>query len=292
MKKTLALTICVLFLGSTALADWYPGQPVKWDHVQLPDLSPTGMDVMMGNYPPGASVVKVLADDFECTTPGLVRDIHIWGSWKDDNLPLDAAGAEEVDGMVFHMKIMSDIPAPAGGQGYSMPGDVLWEGAFGPGQFMVKEEGFGPEDWYDPNAEEWLNDNHGRAFQYNFDIPEADAFMQQGTPNNPIVYWLAIDVMPFGNQAQEPPVFGWKTTHPQNNWNDDATFSDWVWDPGVGEMVMIKPWDDMVYPRDPTGFPHEFVDQSINLAFVITPEPTTMVLLGMGAVALILRRRR
>jgi len=164
MKKTLVLAICILFLGSTALADWYPGQPVKWAHIQLPDLSPTGMDVMMGNYPPGAPVVKVLADDFECTTPGLVRDIHIWGSWKDDNLPRDPTGAEEIDGMVFHMKIMSDIPVGPNNT-FSMPGDVLWTGAFGPGQFTVREEGFGPEDWYDPNADEWLDDNHGRAFQ-------------------------------------------------------------------------------------------------------------------------------
>ena len=294
MKKTLVLIICVLLTGSTALADWDDTDPYKMHYPQLPDLSTAGMAVMNGNYynPGGPSMKKVLADDFECTATGPITDIHIWGSWKDDNLPeTDAAGTQDPGAMVFHIEIWSDIPDPDGptGDGYSMPGQMQWKGAFGPPDgFTVREvTPTNPDkgDWYDPNTQDWVNDDHSRTFQYNFDIPKADAFKQLGTTTTPITYWLLIDVMPWAgpNQAEDP-VFGWKTS--QNHWNDDATYSDWEWNQ-TDVKWDVGPWQEMVYP---TG--HEFAGQSVDLAFVITPEPTTMVLLGIGAVALIQRRRR
>jgi len=293
MKKILVAGICVLFVVSAALADWNPGDPVKWSHVQLPNISSTGMDVMNGNLPHivgGPSEKKVLADDFECTTRGLITDIHIWGSWKGDVLPEDTSGLLQYPGaMVFHMKIWSDIPDPDDqGPEFSMPGEILWEYDVGPEAFSVREYGDPTaEDWFDPNIPEWLDDNHQRAFQYNFFIDRDHAFMQEGTADEPKVYWLSIDVMPRpGPNQVEEPVFGWKTTHRDNNWNDDATFADWVWDSQAGEWIPGQ-WNEMVYP-----FGHEFETESINLAFVITPEPTTLVLLGMGSPALIRRRRR
>ena len=294
MKKMLVVTMCVLYLGGPALGDWDIGQPVKWSHLQLPDLSPTGMDVFNGNVnvvgaPP---MKKVLADDFECDNPGLIRDIHIWGSWNDDVLPEDqdpAGGTfQDPGGLVVHLKIWSDIPAnAAGGPGYSMPGQMLWEMDFFPGEFAVREVQSPPEDWFDPNNDLWIDDNHFRAFQYNFIIPKDKAFMQLGTKTDPKVYWLSLDVMPTPGPAQlTEPQFGWKTTHPQNNWNDDATFSDWEWDGAAGAWVPAGPWREMVYPLG-----HEFETQSVNLAFVLTPEPGTMVLLATGAVVLLRRRR-
>src|SRR3990170_7895753 len=80
MFKSMSIMLAVvLLLGTTVLADWNPGDPAKW--VQLPDLQPTGVDVK-ATYP------KVLADDFLCTSTGPITDIHIWGSWLYDRLPV------------------------------------------------------------------------------------------------------------------------------------------------------------------------------------------------------------
>jgi len=83
MKRLTLISLCVLFVSGTALADWDPADPAKW--VQLPDLSPTGIDVYATNP-------KVLADDFLCTQTGLITDIHIWGSWLGDYLPTEPTG--------------------------------------------------------------------------------------------------------------------------------------------------------------------------------------------------------
>ena len=47
----------------------------KW--VQLPDLSPNGIDVRVDD-------LRIAADDFECRDTSLLTDVHLWGSWKDD----------------------------------------------------------------------------------------------------------------------------------------------------------------------------------------------------------------
>ena len=324
---TLVLTGCFLYPTAAALGDWNV-DPVKWDHIQLPDLSPFGMDVKAGDIVmpiPGPQLIterlKVLADDFECSTPGPILDIHIWGSWKDDNYPSaeldpDNTPLNPDPGLTsFTLGIWSDIPADANGNPFSRPDQLLWQRTFLPGQFSVRDAGTGDEDWYDPNEQEWIDNNHQKAYQYNFLIPEPEAFVQEGTLNNPIVYWLSVSASPQGAMPGTngvtpdidngfppvgtlffPPEFGWKTTDPANNWNDDAVYSDWFWDgsgtsrEGDGQWSMLLPegdWLDMTYPPG-----HPFHPQSVNMAFVITPEPTTLMMLGLGAAALIRRRRQ
>ena len=72
-----------------------------------------------------------------------------------------------------------------------------------------------------------------------------------------------------------PEVFGWKTS--PIHWNDDAVFQD------VDYWAIPRPgdWRELVVD----GF-------SRDMAFVITPEPATIALLGFGAVGLLARRRR
>ena len=79
-KAVLFSLAALLILAVPAWADWDPSQPFKW--VQFPDLSATGIDV-------NASNEFILADDFECTQPGPLTDIHLWGSWLYDHLPFD-----------------------------------------------------------------------------------------------------------------------------------------------------------------------------------------------------------
>ena len=70
----LAMLSLALFLPTIAQADWDPGQSAKW--VQMPDLTPNGMDVDITLRNPrgddddddgGVPYIRVLADDFECT---------------------------------------------------------------------------------------------------------------------------------------------------------------------------------------------------------------------------------
>jgi len=73
--------------------NWQPGDPHKMHFAQLPDT--TGWDV-------NATWPVVLADDWECSETGWVKDIHFWGSWRDG-----------IQGEIsqFVLSIHEDIPA-------------------------------------------------------------------------------------------------------------------------------------------------------------------------------------
>jgi len=261
MKKLMAVSLCLLFVCGTALADWDVSDPAKY--VQLPDLSPTGIDIY-------ATDPKVLADDFLCIQTGLITDIHIWGSWFNGYLPQPPTGGNPcASNVAFTLSIHADIPADSpGGPGYSMPGDLLWEHTFQPGEFSVNLYHDGPEGWYNPNTGEYIRTN--QVWQYNFLIDPIDAFMQGGMPDIPIVYWLDVSAVPLDDGA----VFGWRTS--LDHWNDDAVWAD----------SHQGPWSELYYPCG-----HPFEGESIDLAFVITPEPTTIALFGLGALGLLRKRR-
>lgn len=113
------------------------------------------------------------------------------------------------------------------------------------------------------------------CFQYNFDLtqPGVVPLIQQGTPDEPVVYWLDVTAW----TPDDACVFGWKTS--PDHWNDDAVWWDNI------------PGDDPHELRYPAG--HPLQGQSIDLAFVIVPEPcTVMLLLGGGALAVARKRRR
>jgi hypothetical protein len=263
MKKTsfekntrltaLAMLIALAASVNLAKADWFPGQPAKW--VQMPDLL-TGMNVL-------ATDPNILADDFLCMQTGPITDIHVWGSWLDDQM--DPAAR-------FKLSIHSDVPAGTDTP-YSHPGPELWSGVFDPSQYIVNPWATTPnEPFYDPAGTIIGFDNI--VWQYNFYIDEPLAFVQQGTAANPLVYWLDVQMLPATPTGG--PLFGWKTS--DQHWNDDATWS-------------IAPFGTQ--PQ----FWEELIDQggtSLDMAFVITtvPEPGTAMLLGLGAAVLLITRRR
>lgn len=277
MKKVLLMSLCVLVAGTVAMADWRSAQigevedPAKW--VQYPDITPEGMDV-------NATHPMVLADDFECTDPGEITSIHIWGSWWNDMPPMDPQTQVPVPGLVdFRLSIHEDIPVgdPRNNFTYSIPGDLLKEWTISANTFQWRVyyvlQNLG-EGWYDPSTGVYQPDSDNVIYQYNFDIPAGDRFLQQGTPENPIVYWLDVEAIPVAGG-----LFGWKTA--AEHWNDDA-----VWSNGPAD-----PWNELRYPDGHPRANLEWPENSIDLSFVIVPEPATMSLLLIGGLA-ILRRRR
>jgi hypothetical protein len=247
----------------TAHADWDPGQPAKW--VQLPDLTPNGLDVLAShiNATP-LQYNKILADDFLCTGSGLITDIHIWGSWWDD-IEVDPARLQ------FHLSLHADIPASANPDGFSKPGQQLWSITMAPtsARFYAQAQ----EQFFDPNQNAIIGID-SLVWQYNFIIPEQVAFPQErGT-----IYWLdAQALVPTEQPGTPQPLWGWKTS--QDHWNDDAVFGHSIEfsQGGIGD------WKPLLHPL--TG-------ETLDLAFVITPEPQTYaVVAGLGLLGFALIRR-
>lgn len=197
---------------------------------------------------------KPLADDWTCTQTGPVTDIHLWYARENDG---DLGGFDTIGVQIY----ADDRSGP-----YSQPGDLLWEYTFTEGDedfCDVRLYGQGDQGWYDP-AEGWYEEhNHQNIYQLNItdlsNHPNLDPFIQQEGE----IYWLSVDVYPWSTDL------GWKTS--LDHHEDDA-----VWyDPADG-------WQELLDPI--TG-------ESLDLAFVITPEPATLTLLGLGSIAALRRRR-
>jgi len=155
----------------------------------------------------------------------------------------------------IHLSIHANVPDP----GFSHPGELLWQHDFFPGEWTERIYGTGAQGWYNPNTGEFVHPDHTTFFQYNIeDIP--DPFVQEQDQ----IYWLDISVV-----VEDPlnTMWGWKTS--LDHWEDDAVWSDIGGD-----------WTPLVDPL--TG-------ASLDMAFVITPEPASFGLLLLGA--WMLRRR-
>ncbi|MGH7176079.1 MAG: PEP-CTERM sorting domain-containing protein [Tepidisphaeraceae bacterium] len=277
--------LCVFTFCTWAWADWGLNEAHKMHYPQLPDMSSHGLDVNAtfwgtpGNpSPPIFPFQKVLADDWTCSSSGPVSDIHIWGSWLHD---------QKFTGTIFHLSIHADIPNSGLPGDYSRPGALLWEGFFDPGEYSQRIWGttIGERVW-DPNTGSFLGTDT-LVWQYNFeDIPEP--FTQQfGT-----TYWLDVQALVPPSPSPTDPqfVFGWKTSA-SPKWKDDAVYGDndvfgaypFPQFPDPSSPGGLTPWKDMHHPDNP--------NESIDLAFVITPEPASLTLIGLAGAVLLLKRR-
>jgi hypothetical protein len=194
-----------------------------------------------------------LADDWQCSQSGPVDDIHLWVSFLDDVQPTLGT---------LNLTIYSDIPAGTGDIAYSRPGNPLWTGQFTNAEYLLREWDQGDQGFYTPETETALPNNHTGIWQINVD-PILEPFIQQeGT-----IYWLEANIA-IADQSD----IGWKTS--DIHFNDNAV----VWDP-----INTNNWIPLEIPNEPLP---------IDLAFVITPEPGTMILLGIGTGGLLFIRRR
>ena len=239
---------------------------------QLPD--PFGWDVAFSS----ASGVGngSLADDWQCSQTGPVNDIHFWISVRQA-----PDGAPPPTLAPFRVSIRSDVPAGTiPGVDYSTPGALLWTRNVDPSDlstYRIRSYGSGAQGWYDPWAGLANPFDHHDYYQINLtnlDTATNPAFQQtQGT-----IYWLEIGML----DAYD---IGWKTadlsSYPPPNtgehFMDDAVFS-----PGFNAATI---WQDLYYPD-------VVPPKSLDLAFVITPEPTTMLLLALGGIGIIKHRRK
>nr|QNO54133.1 hypothetical protein KOBOILMI_00001 [Methanosarcinales archaeon ANME-1 ERB7] len=217
----------------------------KW--IQLPDLTPNGIDIKVDD-------MRILADDFECTAPSLLTDVHFWGSWKDDR----KGKIENI-----RLSIHSDDPVGIGGTDsdnkFSKPDKPFWKGDFGPDEFeeslyhTATDRG---EWWWDPAKEELIEGGDKQVWRYDIEIDPDEAFFQRGTSKRPTIYWLDIRVTTTDGE------FGWKTRQWPDHFMDDA-----VWD---YDSELSRMWNELRYPE---GHPyHGLEPNSIDMAFMLTFE--------------------
>jgi len=291
MRHVLIAMLAVCVMAVAAQADWDLGMDYKMHYPQLPDLTDHGLDVLdcpgapeeVIVDPQGGQIVlpaipqKMLADDWRCSGTGRVTDIHIWGSWLNDLVSPAPIG--------FRLTIYDNIPEGPTGEP-SMPGTLLWEyDALANERVYIRDL---YEQFYDPNKNEIIG-RDTMCWQYNFYINPDEAFRQELGK----IYWLGVEAFyPMRKffLVGEPPnewleveeyYWGWKTSGVQH-FMDDAVFRDWIEDPADPGLGYWGNWIEMYHPE--TG-------ESLDLAFVITPEPATMALLGLGLVGLVAKRK-
>ena len=255
MKCSGVVTLVLMVsVAGTAVADWNPKMGHKMHFPQLPD--PNGWDVDFTSP-------KFLADDWKCSETGPVDGIHFWVSHQGGVIPV-------INGL--DVRIFDNIPANTGGVDFSRPGEELWRADLSSADFKTAPGGPGKQGWFDPYTGEAIPNDHDSYFQINL-----TNFAQPFTQKRGTIYWLGISL-----DTSNPD--GWKTADLERypapftgqHYEDDAVYRD------------ASGWHELHYPTiDPN-----YGGRSMDLAFVVTPEPTSMAMLGLGALGVLLRRRR
>jgi len=209
----------------------------------------------------GDDIVQIAVDDWLCSTPQPMTDIHWWGG--------HILGGHEVvvpDGFAF--AVFEDVPVGANNPDFSHPGEEpiwMW-------QTTTYDEVYITEN---PRGEP--------VFQYFTEIERENWFWQEDGDH---IYWLAVAAL---FETAEPAEFGgmWGWATRPHYFQDDGVIGYWeeVSIPGTDLTEMVLVWDPLEDPDQ----------NSMDLAFELStvPEPTTLLVLATGILALggVVRRR-
>ncbi|MGB2821457.1 MAG: GEVED domain-containing protein, partial [Phycisphaerae bacterium] len=143
-----------------------------------------------------------------------------------------------------------------------MPDDLLWAEDFQRGEFQEALYYKVPdgEYWWDPATGQLIPSADHEIWRIDIYIDPAlhDIFVQTGTRENPVIYWLDVQVETLGGQQ-----IGWKTRRWTEHFMDDA-----VWDRGSEGP---RDWKEMRYPDG-----HRYEGDSIDMAFALTFEDVSL----------------
>ena len=268
-KQNAVWAVAVIALVAAVAWAEPTNDPLKWS--QPPDVVGVTGDgeglVINGWDEPSTIPFSIVADDFECTSLDPVTDLHWWGSYpglQPGTTPMHPAG--------FLIQFWTDVPAGADPLvPWSHPLDPIHEIVCR--NYTVEHVGvdIDPFFWQEFGIPVPVDD----AYQYNQRLDECEWFHQQGTPDDPQVYWVSIQA--FYDQPDPANIWGWKTR--PHWWNDDAA----------------RGFDDPFFPGD--IFWEEIIGPAGNswdMAFELTtiPEPATLALLAIGGGLAVLRRKR
>ncbi|MBN2000989.1 T9SS type A sorting domain-containing protein, partial [candidate division KSB1 bacterium] len=217
---------------------WIEEPPHGMKAPQWPELRPHGIDVRV-------DATRLIADDWQCAKTDTITDLHLWGSWKNDE-----KGKITSLWVGFYDNF---TPAVASDGGY--PENLLWHKEFRTDDFTetlyhtVTEPG---EYWWDPFTGNLIKGGDTQVWRLDIEIDPKEAFIQNGKPNAPILYWICIQAKTEGG------MFGWKTRWRPEQFNSTAVFA-------TGNPMGSPSWTHLSFP-----FGHPFAEDRIDMSFILT----------------------
>jgi hypothetical protein len=172
------VSILTLSMASTlAFADWSPGDQYKMHSPQLPNS--IGNDICL--------VHQAIADDFQCSESGYIRDVHFWVSWKGD--------VEDFRKVSWNVSIRADS---SGNQGR-----VMWTLNQANASIKQRLYGTGTQGWRCPSTGQNISIDHTKYYQVNITGITDPMWQTSGQ-----LYWLVIQAE-MGSTTAE---VGWKSS--------------------------------------------------------------------------------
>jgi hypothetical protein len=145
--------------------------------------------------------------------------------------------------------------------GFPKPGQCVWSCLFNTDDFTHHHYSL-DQSWFEPQSDSWLANDHDHIYQYNIPVISSPFTQQAG-----LSYWLMITSNVQGGD------FGWNTA--QSVTGSSAVY----WNNNISD------WSPLMTPsgcQDPQA--------SLDLAFVLVPEPATLLLLSLGGLLLRIKK--